>query len=598
MGRTAGYPVALLRWGSVVLVLMLEVVAVLWLPIQPVGWGEIVITGVLFLVPLAGVILAGVAWGRWITEHERADALLARTREEERRMAALLQLHRDLVDANQDTALLEAMLDLMIETSGALGCSFMPLDEWGQPLQAITRGNLPETDLLAWNKRLMSDEVRHRCRDCLVLHAPTTSTCPLADNPFKQSAEIVCLPLRHGDLMLGMLNLYLPAGVTVEEDLRVFLEGVLTEMGLIMETIRLRNRELTTLRHLQFTRSSQTGLNDLLQDELADARRVLDADYAGLMVQGSERVQPKVFLQNGGSRVVSSQKSQKILKGIIESGDIPALFAERDASLLAAPMVLDGRNTIGALLVVCDRPGGFDKRQERFLNAMANQCAYLVQNERLRIELEYKAVLNERTRLAREIHDGLAQTLAFLKLQATQMLNMLSIGETEKLKELLNASHQALADAYLETRQTIDSLRTSPDEGLQSWLEQTALEFEANTHLPIHLELRASSGDLAIEVQLQLIRIVQEALNNVRKHAHANEVWISLKQWKSDLILEVRDDGGGFAPEDVPGLTQYGLRGMRERSELIGADFQIISTPAEGTTVRLRLPYPMEATTV
>jgi two-component system, NarL family, nitrate/nitrite sensor histidine kinase NarX len=91
-------------------------------------------------------------------------------------------------------------------------------------------------------------------------------------------------------------------------------------------------------------------------------------------------------------------------------------------------------------------------------------------------------------------------------------------------------------------------------------------------------------------VYAQLIRIVQEALSNVRKHARAQRVWISLRHWNRDLILEIGDDGEGFTPEDVPELTRYGLRGMRERAEFIGADFQIISQPRQGTLVRLRLP--------
>ncbi len=87
-----------------------------------------------------------------------------------------------------------------------------------------------------------------------------------------------------------------------------------------------------------------------------------------------------------------------------------------------------------------------------------------------------------------------------------------------------------------------------------------------------------------------MVRIVQEVFSNIRKHAHASHAWINVKEWENDVILEVGDDGQGFQPDDVPGLAQYGLRGMRERAELIGADFQIASRPGEGTIVYLRLP--------
>jgi signal transduction histidine kinase len=97
-------------------------------------------------------------------------------------------------------------------------------------------------------------------------------------------------------------------------------------------------------------------------------------------------------------------------------------------------------------------------------------------------------------------------------------------------------------------------------------------------------------SDLAPEVQAQLIRIVQEALSNTRKHAEAQQVWVSCHTVSGELVLEIRDDGRGFSPEDVPGPSRHGMRGMRERAELIGAEFQVISRPQEGTTVRLRLP--------
>lgn len=102
------------------------------------------------------------------------------------------------------------------------------------------------------------------------------------------------------------------------------------------------------------------------------------------------------------------------------------------------------------------------------------------------------------------------------------------------------------------------------------------------------------NSHLSSEVQAQLIRIVQEALSNVRKHSQAKQVWIGCHETDGDVLLEVRDDGRGFEPEDVSGASQHGLRGMRERAELIGADFQIVSRPQGGAAVRVRLPLHRE----
>jgi two-component system nitrate/nitrite sensor histidine kinase NarX len=215
-------------------------------------------------------------------------------------------------------------------------------------------------------------------------------------------------------------------------------------------------------------------------------------------------------------------------------------------------------------------------------------------------DLEYKIMMEERTRLAREIHDGLAQTLGFLKLQVAQMLSYIERGDQERLDKAIHMSYETLSSAYNDARQAIDGLRVrlNGDEDcyLESWLRQIIEDFCSNcgpNAFTVSLEDIDVNVALPPEVHAQLIRIVQEALSNIRKHANATHAWISCVQSTNDLILEVRDDGQGFAVTDVPGLSRYGLRGMRERAELIGADFQVISRPGEGTTVTIRLPLQL-----
>jgi two-component system nitrate/nitrite sensor histidine kinase NarX len=260
-------------------------------------------------------------------------------------------------------------------------------------------------------------------------------------------------------------------------------------------------------------------------------------------------------------------------------------------SIVAAPLVPEDGTVLGAVLAGNTRAFGFNKRHLALLQTIASQVSLVVQTANLMAELEYNAIMAERNRLAREIHDGLAQTLGFLKLQTAQMQNYVKQGEIDSLKESLRIAHNILAEAYLDVRQAIDGLRLIPrEEGLLAWLEQTVVEFKENSGLQVNLIDVQDTNALVPEVQVQLIRIVQEALSNVRKHAQATQVWISCRIVSGELILEVRDDGRGFSPEDIPGPSRYGLQGMRERTELIGAEFQVISCPQEGTTVRVRLP--------
>jgi two-component system nitrate/nitrite sensor histidine kinase NarX len=140
----------------------------------------------------------------------------------------------------------------------------------------------------------------------------------------------------------------------------------------------------------------------------------------------------------------------------------------------------------------------------------------------------------------------------------------------------------------------IDHLRASPVQGLQVWMEKICSEFEQASGLLVERACEAGLPELSQEVQSQLMRVVQEALTNIRKHANASRVKVVLREWQGDMWLEVQDNGEGFLPDDVPFQSRHGLRGMQERAELMGADFQIFSQPGEGTMVRLRLPGEVE----
>lgn len=202
-------------------------------------------------------------------------------------------------------------------------------------------------------------------------------------------------------------------------------------------------------------------------------------------------------------------------------------------------------------------------------------------------QIEARAILGERARLAREIHDGLAQTLAFLKIEIGRAENMLAQGQPGQAARLLKDSARTVGDAYLDARQAIENLRRAPD-NLGDWLRQAAEDFEELSGLPVRTDLRIVH-DFPANVQVQMIRIVQEALTNIRKHAQAGGVRLSAREEAGETVIEVADDGRGFSPSDVA-ATRFGLRGMRERAESVGADFQVSSCPNGGTTVCLRIP--------
>lgn len=209
-------------------------------------------------------------------------------------------------------------------------------------------------------------------------------------------------------------------------------------------------------------------------------------------------------------------------------------------------------------------------------------------------EVEARAILGERVRVAREIHDGLAQTLAFLKLEIDRAKRLIEQGDSTRAVRVLSNSSNTLSDAFLDARQAIEDLRSFEPGDLEACLRQAGEDFEALSGLKVDLHL-FNLPPVPVNVQAQALRIIQEALTNVRKHANASLVKISAWGDEGFLQMELQDNGPGFATMNPIAKARFGLRGMRERAEIIGADFQVESRPGHGVTIRLRVPLPGEA---
>jgi two-component system nitrate/nitrite sensor histidine kinase NarX len=189
----------------------------------------------------------------------------------------------------------------------------------------------------------------------------------------------------------------------------------------------------------------------------------------------------------------------------------------------------EAEQPVGVILAASRHARAFSQRQLSILQMIAGQVSLVVQNVRLVAQLEYKTMIEERMRLAREIHDGLAQTLGFLKLKAAQMRGFLEHGDDKLLREAVETTYEVLSEAYLDARQAIDGLRLTSRESFDGWLHQTADEFREYTGMVVVVCDPEFAASLSPEVQAQLIRIVQEALSNVRKHSGAQNVNITCR---------------------------------------------------------------------
>jgi two-component system nitrate/nitrite sensor histidine kinase NarX len=234
--------------------------------------------------------------------------------------------------------------------------------------------------------------------------------------------------------------------------------------------------------------------------------------------------------------------------------------------------------------------------ERSLLEALTAHLASGMENLRLSALSKEAAVAQERTFIARELHDSIAQSLAFLKIQVQLMRDALASHDMVAVDKTLGEIDVGVRESYGDVRELLMHFRTRTNaEDIEPALITTLRKFEHQTGLQTHFTMQGNGLPLAPDVQVQVLHIVQEALSNVRKHANAAEVWVDVQQhpaWR----FEVRDDGEGFAADAAaPGETHVGLRIMGERAQRIGAQLSLDSTPGGGTTVILTLPPQHDA---
>jgi len=520
---------------------------------------------------------------------------------------AVLDLQHKFIAAHSEKELLDVVLGAGLAALQAAGASFVPYDEWGQSLPALFQGKVPESALQSWAARLASPQTRQVCKSCLALHGGPG--CVLVPQMAPAGTSVRCFPLLGGEREMGVLNFFLEQGAEIDADAQEFMVDAIRAAGEALQSMQLRDQEIAALRYLRTASAPKSELVALLRSLLENVRKALDVDLALLYlpdgVPGEVSHAPLLLTETrDGEKPGNLAPDLPFLEGMWKSvlGSGQSLSLENVAldkrekwrALLAVPLVWRAEEPSGVLVLGSNSGQAFAQRQQALLETLASQAALLIQNASLMVQVEYQAVVDERTRLAREIHDGLAQTLAFLKIQAAQMQNYLAHGETERLTNMLQSNYRTLSDAYLDARQAIDNLRRVPSSNLSGWVRDVADDFEQGASIQVDLSKFDLAANYPPMVQAQLIRIVQEALNNIRKHAKAHTVEIIGRQDGNEVLIEVRDDGVGFSPEMVDASSRYGLRGMQERAEMIGADFQIASQRGMGTCVSLRLLAPLK----
>lgn len=371
-----------------------------------------------------------------------------------------------------------------------------------------------------------------------------------------------------------------------------------------------QNAELSALLTVGRASASSVDLPEMLDGALDAIVAVTPAEAAELwLVEGGgltlERFRgvgrdafesrPRLLLGEGlpgaaakaASMVVSHDRS---LDSRFEREEVAALGLRTFCALpLRRPT-----GTIGVLAVAASGETAFESIAERrVLEGIGERVAVAVENARLHEQVLDRAVLEERERIARELHDGLAQVLGYINTQTQAVKKLLDTGKTDEARSELDAMGTVSREVYADVREAIVGLRAAPA-GLVPAIRDYLSRLPRMSGCEVELRVvdDGESVALAPAAEIQLVRIVQEALSNVRKHAGASHVEVIVGADTEAVGVEIVDDGQGFDPLllDRTGWPRLGLQTMRERAQAIGGDFDLVSTPGRGTRIAVHLP--------
>jgi two-component system nitrate/nitrite sensor histidine kinase NarX len=258
-------------------------------------------------------------------------------------------------------------------------------------------------------------------------------------------------------------------------------------------------------------------------------------------------------------------------------------------SLVSVPIRLQHR-LLGEFDLFFRAPVTLSTEETELLDALASHLASALEGLRAEALEREAAVGEERALLARELHDSIAQSLAFMKIQVQLLRNAAQRGQPDKLNSILDELDAGVRESINDVRELLVHFRTRTNtENIEQALQETLQKFEHQTGLPARLEVHGDGLPLPADVQVQVLHVVQEALSNARKHAGASHVSLEVRKgqrWR----FAVHDNGAGFNVSQVRGESHVGLKIMRERAARIGGEVEITSAPGAGSTVTLTLP--------
>ncbi len=400
------------------------------------------------------------------------------------------------------------------------------------------------------------------------------------------------VPLWTGDEMFGVLNVAAPGKQRFSGEELALLQSVAYQIGTAVERIKLfqsqRRRAEKFARLGDITRRLGALLepDKIPSESVEQAGTLLGWPSVALYLKEGRRLSLRAVYGEG--RTADEWRQVSVHK----FGPVQTAFLEKRSVVsgkVAVVPLLMRQEAIGAIAVASQGNAPLDQTDVEVLEALAEHICLALENARLYEQRRELARMEERNRLARDLHDSVCQMLFSLALTARGAEGLLS-GESETAKTAMKEIQELSQQALREMRSLIYQLRP---EGLEKGL-LTALRMYGKS-LGLRVTTRMTGvRKLSRRMEETLWRIGQEALNNVRKHAGTDRAAVSVAFEKQSVMMRISDKGVGFVPGRSGEAAGFGMNTMRERAEAVGGEFSIQSRSGKGTVLTVRIPLETE----
>lgn len=353
-----------------------------------------------------------------------------------------------------------------------------------------------------------------------------------------------------------------------------------------------------------------------LEVMVGEVRRLLNCDASLFLVTDEERSEARKKAWSGDLAGLAAVESMRLNQGIVAEAvtagqavkyeEEPGMQARGRGQLSECPILAAGFKSVaavpvqvrgylfGVMVAAARSAHRFTRNDLMLLSSVANLAADALENARLYKRVQEMAMVEERERIGREMHDGLAQTIGYLNLKTRSLEQLLAERRVEEARVELAQTRDAIKEAYADVRETIFNLRTSrivPGSDFLSSLRRYVEEFNQYNLMSVELVVTGdTSPALPATTEVHLIRIIQEALSNVRKHAGTTRARVEFCREPELVRVVIADQGHGFDPADVAqDGRHFGLSIMKERARLIGARLEIDAERGRGTRIAISI---------